>query len=102
MSRYVIPIGNAFCVKVTNFKDCAGAAVTDAVLRFTLYDRTGTVVPGVDGVLMPYDAGTETYSGMATPTTDLDEDYYKLVIEAANYAFRREQFMRAVIPTFAR
>ena len=100
MSRYEVHIDNAFCVKVTNLKDCAGAAVTDAVLLFTLKSMDGTSIGGATAVPMPYSSGT--YSGSATPSTPLTEGTYELTIYSANYGISWTQGVRAVVRAFGR
>ena len=67
------------CIRVRGLNDCVMEEyINDAVITATLYDSNDVVVPGADGISIPYITGTDgDYAGEIPYTVTLTEgDYY--------------------------
>lgn len=96
VSLTYLPVANAVDVVVENFHSAAAPStpITDAVFSFTLY-ASGIAVAGCDGVSMSH-AGSGTYRGAGTPTTDLTAGAkYHLRITCTNYDVQWDEWFVA-------
>lgn len=80
----VIYLENDNLVALSGLKNVVtGAYVNTATVRLTLTDMGGSVVPGVDDVVMQYQEGSDgDYYGIIQDTVSLTDSYYMAEVTA--------------------
>jgi hypothetical protein len=91
-------VDNANDVTVTSFQSSTGTTFNNAVLWVSLFDPSGTVVPGANTVQITYQSGTNgNYTVTLPASLGLSIGItYKRLVWSTNYNYSRFDFLQAV------
>jgi hypothetical protein len=94
-------VDNANDVTVTSFQQSNGTIINNAVLWVSLFDPSGTVVPGANTVQVVYQSGTLGNYLVTLPSSLglTNNATYTRVVWSSNYQYYRQDSLPAIVRT---